>query len=87
MVYAALVGRRTGRVDVVERTRAILRSLGLPVTYRPDAWDALLPAMRVDKKARGASMRFVLLDAIAEPVTVAIDDEALLRAAYEELTA
>jgi 3-dehydroquinate synthase len=87
MVYAALVGRRTGRVDVVERTRAILRSLDLPTTYQRGRWDDLLPAMRVDKKARGASMRFVLLDAVAEPRTVAIDDEALLRAAYEELTA
>jgi 3-dehydroquinate synthase len=87
MVYAALVGRRTGRVDVVERTRSILRSLDLPVTYRADAWDALLPAMRVDKKARGASMRFVLLDTVGGPATVAIDDEDLLRAAYEELTA
>jgi 3-dehydroquinate synthase len=87
MVYAALVGRRTGRVDVVERTRAILRGIGLPVTYKADAWDALLSAMRVDKKARGASMRFVLLDAVGEPATVKIDDEDLLRAAYEELTA
>jgi len=87
MVYAAIVGRRTGRVDVVERTKAILRSLDLPVTYRPDAWDTLVAAMRVDKKARGASMRFVLLDAVAEPTTVTIDDEGLLRAAYEELTA
>jgi 3-dehydroquinate synthase len=87
MVYAALVGRRTGRVDVVDRTRSILRSLDLPVTYRADAWDALLSAMRVDKKARGASMRFVLLDAVAVPATVVIDDEDLLRAAYEELTA
>ncbi len=87
LVDAALVGRRTGRVDVVERTKAILRSLDLPVAYRGDRWEALLSAMRVDKKARGASMRFVLLDAVGEPVTVRIDDEDLLRGAYEELRA
>lgn len=87
MVYAALVGRRTGRVDVVERTKAILRSLDLPVAYRGDRWDALLSAMRVDKKARGASLRLVLLDAVAAPSTVTIDDEEILTKAYEELTA
>ncbi|MEV6966443.1 3-dehydroquinate synthase [Hamadaea sp. NPDC051192] len=85
MVYAALLSRRTGRVDVVDRTRKILTDLDLPVTYRADAWERLLPAMRVDKKARGAALRFVLLDEVAKPVTVPIEDEALLRAAYEEL--
>ncbi|NUR73584.1 MAG: 3-dehydroquinate synthase [Hamadaea sp.] len=85
MVYAALLSRRTGRVDVVDWTRRILTELELPVTYRADAWEQLLPAMRVDKKARGAALRFVLLDEVAKPVTVPIEDEALLRAAYEEL--
>ncbi|WP_027343388.1 3-dehydroquinate synthase [Hamadaea tsunoensis] len=86
MVYAAIVSRRTGRVDVVERTRRILTSLDLPTTYRADAWDDLLAAMRVDKKARGAALRFVLLADVGKPETVAVDDEELLRAAYEELT-
>ncbi|MBB5873133.1 3-dehydroquinate synthase [Allocatelliglobosispora scoriae] len=86
LMYAAILGRRTGRVDVVDRMRAILTSLDLPVTYRPDAWEPLLAAMRVDKKARGAALRFVLLNAVAAPETVQIDDEGLLREAYEELT-
>ncbi|NUT35014.1 MAG: 3-dehydroquinate synthase [Hamadaea sp.] len=86
MVYAAILSRRTGRADVVERTRRILASLGLPTTYRADAWERLLPAMRVDKKARGAALRFVLLEDVGKPVTVPIEDEGLLRAAYEELT-
>jgi 3-dehydroquinate synthase len=85
MVYAAILSRRTGRVDVVERTRRVLADLELPVTYRADVWDRLLPAMRVDKKARGAALRFVLLDEVGKPVTVPIEDEALLYAAYEEL--
>jgi len=86
LMYAALLGRRTGRIDVVDRTRAILTSLNLPVTYRRDAWDLLLPAMRVDKKARGTALRFVLLRDVGKPETVRIDDETLLRDAYEELT-
>jgi 3-dehydroquinate synthase len=41
--------------------------------------------MRVDKKARGAALRFVLLDEVGKPVTVPIEDETVLSAAYEEL--
>lgn len=87
LMYAAILGRRTGRVDVVDRMRAVLTSLDLPVTYRRDAWPALLPAMRVDKKARGTALRFVLLNEVAKPETVQVDDEAMLHDAYEELTA
>jgi 3-dehydroquinate synthase len=84
LVYAAILGRLTGRVDVVERTRAALTGLGLPVAY-DGPWDGLRAAMAVDKKSRGSSLRFVLLDEVAKPVTVAIDNEDLLVRAYEEL--
>lgn len=84
LVYAAILGRLTGRVDVVVRTRDLLAALGLPVTY-DGPWEQLRAAMAVDKKSRGSSLRFVLLDEVAKPVTVAIDDEELLVRAYEEL--
>jgi 3-dehydroquinate synthase len=84
LVYAAILGRMTGRVDVVARTLASLAGLGLPVGYE-GPWDPLRAAMAVDKKSRGSSLRFVLLDEVAKPVTVAIDDEDLLVRAYEEL--
>ena len=45
----------------------MLELLGLPTTYRRDAWADLLPAMRVDKKARGDQLRFVVLDGLARP--------------------
>lgn len=86
LVYAAVLGRLTGRVDVVARTRDALTGLGLPVTY-DGPWEALRAAMAVDKKSRGSSLRFVLLDEVAKPVTVAIDDEDLLVRAYEDLRA
>ena len=84
LVYGAILGRLTGRVDVVVRTRDMLAGLGLPVTY-DGPWEQLRTAMAVDKKSRGSSLRFVLLDEVAKPVTVAIDDEDLLVRAYEEL--
>lgn len=86
MVYAAHLGRLTGRVDVVDRTIKILESLGLPTTYRAGKFDDLLAAMRVDKKSVGATMRFVLLDAIGAPTLVDDVTEAQLRTAYAEVS-
>jgi len=86
LVYAAILGRLTGRADVVAETRSALTGLGLPVSY-DGPWEGLRAAMAVDKKSRGSSLRFVLLDEVAKPVTVAIDDEDLLVRAYEELCA
>jgi 3-dehydroquinate synthase len=81
LVFAAELGRRTGRLDAetAARHRTVLESLGLPVRYRRDAWPDLLDAMRVDKKARGARLRFVVLDGLARPSVVEgpSDDELL----------
>jgi 3-dehydroquinate synthase len=81
LVFAAELGRRTGRLDAetTARHRTVLESLGLPVRYRRDAWPELLDAMRVDKKARGARLRFVVLDGLARPsVLEGPSDEELL---------
>ncbi len=88
LVYAAALGRRLGRLDdaTADRHRAILTSLGLPTTYRPDAFAVLLDTMRVDKKARGNRLRFVVLDGIARPSTVDDPDPAVLAAAYSEVS-
>ena len=89
LVYAAALGRLLGRLDAATayRHRAILTSLGLPTTYRPDAFPALLDTMRVDKKARGNRLRFVVLDGLARPSTVDDPDPAVLAAAYTEVSA
>jgi 3-dehydroquinate synthase len=42
--------------------------------------------MKIDKKARGNRLRFVLLDGLARPVTVADPDPAVLVAAYSEVS-
>ncbi|MBO3085554.1 3-dehydroquinate synthase [Cellulomonas fengjieae] len=88
MVYAAELARLAGRLpdEVVDRHRAILTSLGLPVTYRGDRWDRLLAAMRRDKKTRGDLLRFVVLEDVAKPVRLEGPDPALLAAAYAELS-
>jgi len=87
LVYAAALGRGLGRLDGVtaDRHRAILESLGLPVTYRAGAFPDLLDTMRVDKKARGSRIRFIVLDGLARPVSVDNPDHAVLEAAYREV--
>jgi 3-dehydroquinate synthase len=87
LVYAAALGRLLGRLDdaTADRHRTVLDRLGLPTTYRSDAFPRLLETMRVDKKARGNRLRFVVLDGLARPTTVDDPDPALLAAAYSEV--
>jgi 3-dehydroquinate synthase len=87
MVFAAELARLAGGLgeDVVDRHRAVLTSLGLPVSYRGDRWPQLLDAMRRDKKSRGDLLRFVVLDDVGRPARLEGPDPALLVAAYGEV--
>ena len=89
LVYVAELARRAGRLadDVADRHRAVLSLLGLPTTYRGDRWDRLEAAMWRDKKTRGATLRFVVLDGLAQPGRLEGPDPALLRAAYAAISA
>jgi 3-dehydroquinate synthase len=89
MVYVAELARLAGKIDdgLVERHRALLGGVGLPVTYRGDRWPQLLEAMRRDKKSRGSMLRFVVLAGLAKPVRLEGPDPALLQAAYGEISA
>jgi 3-dehydroquinate synthase len=87
MVYAAELARLTGRLSdaAVDRHRHILDSLDLPTSYPAGRWPTLLATMRRDKKARGALMRFIVLDDIARPTVLQGPDESLLFSAYQEI--
>ena len=89
LIYAAALGRLLGRLDnaTADRHRAILGALGLPTDYRADAFPELLDTMRIDKKARGNRIRFIVLDGLAQPVAVDEPDPAVLVAAYAEVSA
>jgi 3-dehydroquinate synthase len=88
LVYAAGLARALGRLDdpTADRHRAVLSSLGLPVGYRAGAFPELLETMKLDKKARGNRLRFVVLDGLAKPVTVDNPDPKILLAAYTEVS-
>lgn len=87
MVFAAELSRIVANLsdEDVERHRRILGSLGLPLDYPKGRWRTLLATMQKDKKARGGVVRFVVLDAPGKPRVLAIPDESVLFAAYQEL--
>lgn len=88
MVYAAELARLVGKLgdNEVARHRSVLGGLGLPTTYRPGRWDQLHTAMRRDKKTRGATLRFVILAGLGNPVRLEGPDPALLVAAYDAVS-
>jgi 3-dehydroquinate synthase len=89
MVFAAELGRLAGRLDdaTADRHRAVLESVGLPLTYRGDQWPKLLETMKVDKKSRGDLLRFIVLDGLARPTVLEGPDPAVLLAAFGEVSA
>jgi 3-dehydroquinate synthase len=84
-VFVAELARRAGLLadDVADRHARALAAVGLPTTWDGAPYDDVLAAMRVDKKARGSVLRFVVLHGLADPHVLAGPDDALLRAAYD----
>jgi 3-dehydroquinate synthase len=83
-VFVAELARRAGRLpaDVADRHRTAFARVGLPTTYAAASFEDLHAAMRVDKKARGSQLRFVVLDDLARPAVLAGPSDEDLRAAY-----
>jgi len=84
-VYAAELARATGALadDVADRHHTAFESIGLPTGWSGATYDDLRARMAVDKKSRGASLRFVLLEALARPRILADPSETHLREAYD----
>ncbi|MGZ8737346.1 MAG: 3-dehydroquinate synthase [Nocardioides sp.] len=87
MVYVAELARLAGRLDeaTADRHRTVLELVGLPTSYSGSPWGQLHEAMKVDKKSRGDTLRFVVLDALAKPSVLSAPDPALLTAAFAEI--
>ena len=83
LVFAAELA---GQADLltraeVDRHRTLIEEMGLPTRYAGD-WERLQAVMRVDKKARGASLRFVVLDGLGNPTIMTDPQQAWLDAAW-----
>lgn len=88
MMFIATLGVSLGHtpVSLLERQERVFKSLGLPTTYRPGRFPALLEAMRRDKKSRAGALRFIALDAIGKPRVINAPSEESLKAAYDEIS-
>ncbi|MGB3761951.1 MAG: 3-dehydroquinate synthase [Ornithinimicrobium sp.] len=88
MVFAAELGVLAGRTppSIVQRLRALLTSVGLPTSYPGGRWPELRAAMARDKKSRGSTLRFVVLDDVGRPGRLEGPREDLLHSAYAALS-
>jgi 3-dehydroquinate synthetase len=87
MVFAAELAQRCGLIDegLVARHRSVLALAGLPTTYAGRSWPEVRAAMSLDKKARGHSLRFVVLTGMAKARVLLDPDENLLAASFAAL--
>ena len=87
MAYIAYLSESLNLISSELRALHIetLVALGLPVTYAGAEWPELLAAMKLDKKSRGNSLRFVVISEIGQTQRLENPIESALRAAYERL--
>jgi len=86
MVFAAELAHRQGMIDddLLARHRRVLTLAGLPISHDGE-WAGLREAMNLDKKTRGANLRFILLTGLAKAQVCVNPDEQLLADAYAAL--
>jgi 3-dehydroquinate synthase len=89
MVCASRLAQRRGLVgpDVTARQVCLLEAFGLPTAPEPWPADALLQAMRLDKKAAAGRMRFVLPRRLGEVALLDDVPEDDVRAVLAEAAA
>ena len=85
MVFVAELAAARGLIDkqTVALHRDLLTRYELPITFERNAWSKLAPLLALDKKARGKTIRFVVLNAIGSTVRLEDVSSAELDAAYE----
>jgi 3-dehydroquinate synthase len=85
MVFVAELAAARGLIETstVALHRELLARYELPTTFDRAAWSKLAPLLSLDKKARGKTLRFVVLDAIGSTVRLEDVSSAELDAAYE----
>lgn len=93
MVFVAELAHGQGLIDseLLARHRSVLSAAGLPIGLGNVAgasnWKSLYSAMALDKKSRGNSIRFVVLEEIGKCSRLESVTEEELRSAYEKVLA
>lgn len=84
---AELAARANGLPSsIVTRHRETFGRVGLPVSWSGADFETVLATMRVDKKARGNQLRFLVLEDLARPTVLAGPSEDDLRSAYAAIS-
>lgn len=88
MVFVAELAAVRGLIDETTLTmhRDLLKRYDLPTTFDRQAWSKLLPLLSLDKKARGNTLRFVVLDGIGSTKRLEDLTSNELDAAYEMIS-
>jgi 3-dehydroquinate synthase len=87
MVFAAELSQLSGKLSTsdVDKHRAVFSKLGLPMTYPADNFEQLLATMQRDKKTRGGTLRFIVLERIGKPTILSAPTNELLFTAYQAI--
>ena len=88
MVFVAELAAARGLIDeaTVTMHRDLLKRYDLQITFDRQAWSKLLPLLSLDKKARGNTLRFVVLDGIGSTKRLEDVTSNELDAAYEMIS-
>ncbi|KFI46769.1 3-dehydroquinate synthase [Bifidobacterium bohemicum] len=86
-VYAAELSQILGHLSQhdVDLHRSLLSSLGLPISWNGGTWDEVLALMHKDKKTRGNTLRFIILDSIGHPMTIENPPAEALEEAFRRI--
>jgi 3-dehydroquinate synthase len=87
MVFAAELSQLSGKLSTsdVDKHRAVFSKLGLPMTYPAVNFEQLLATMQRDKKTRGGTLRFIVLERIGKPTILSAPTNELLFTAYQAI--
>ena len=88
LIYAAELAAARGLLtkEEVALHRQLLSAYGLPISYRRDAWQKLLPLLALDKKSRGNKIRFVGLSGVGTTLRLEDLSSDELDSAYERIS-
>jgi len=88
MVFVAELAKARGLIndELVSEHKRILESFGLPITYGKSALPRLVKIMSLDKKNRGAGIRFVVLTGVGKTTRIDdVNDDEIFKA-YERIS-
>jgi 3-dehydroquinate synthase len=88
LVYAAELASTRSLIssEILAMHRDLLTNLNLPITYDRAAWTTLRPILALDKKSRGATIRFVTLTGLGSTSRLEDLTSDELDAAYERIS-